>query len=544
VRTFRLFFLSLLFVTVVPPATAETMVPLAVRAGSSLARLANLYCRDREDWRRVAEVNKLPAPYVIYEDTTLLVPAELLLKENVNATVGAVHGAARLSLAASSPQPVVVGDNVPPGATIETGGDGYVLLVFPDQRFIQLNASSRLRVDFAFRLADGSVRVETTLEQGESLNDAPHSRPNDGSTSRTPTTLIGVRGTAYRLKVNGAENTWVETLRGEVSATAQGVSRIVPLDQGVVVHKKGAPSPPRPLPPSPNGLVMEKVYKSQPVHFQLPANPSGGPLHLIISRDERSLQVITERGGKANESLAVTLPEDGLYFLSLTADDKAGFESLPTPAKAFLLRTSPGAPIMSIPKDARFFTSSAPLSWTQPKEAAVYHVMVARDPGFAKPLSEATVAAAVWNTPKLPLGQYYARIQSIAADGFQSAWSEPAAFTIAESPQLLNNELTTGGPILLRWNAAKEGDTYDLQVSEQPDFTETIVTAQGLQHPEYTLESPLKPGVYYLRIRNDTMSVSGTESPWGPTQQITIHPAPMTLADKLILGVLFLCIFP
>jgi hypothetical protein len=168
------------------------------------------------------------------------------------------------------------------------------------------------------------------------------------------------------------------------------------------------------------------------------------------------LQAVTELVGKAKGSLAVTLPADGSYFLSLTALDKAGFESLPTPPKAFVLRTSPGAPILTIPQKARFFTPAASLSWTELKEAAGYRVMVAQDASFAKPLSEATVAVSSWNTQELPLGLYYARVQSIAADGFQSAWSEPAAFTIVEPPRLLDNDLTAGTSILLRWNAMLE----------------------------------------------------------------------------------------
>jgi len=236
----------------------------------------------------------------------------------------------------------------------------------------------------------------------------------------------------------------------------------------------------------------------------------------------------------------VTLPADGSYFLTLAAIDKAGFESLPTSPKAFVVRTSPGAPILTIPQKARFLTPSASLSWTELNEAAGYHVVVAQDAGFTKPLSEATVATPSWNTPDLPLGLYYVRVQSVAADGFQSAWSEPAAFTIAEPPRLLDNELAAGSSILLRWNAVQDGDTYDLQVAAEPDFIDTlVVSAEGLRHPEYSLDNPLKPGVYYLRVRGNPPD--GSQSSWGPTQKIIIHPAPMTLAEKLILGVLALC---
>jgi len=540
-KAFRLFSLLLIFLATAPLVMAETMMPLVVPAGSSLIRLANSYCHDREDWRRIAEINKLRPPYIIRKDTTLLVPAELLLGESVSATVGAVHGEARLSPAdLSPPRPVVAGDSVPPGAAIETGKDSYVLLVFPDQRFVQINAASRLRIDFALRLADGSVRIETTLERGESLQDIkPHSRPNDSSTSRTPTALIGVRGTTYRLKVNGAESTQVETLHGEVDATAQGVRRVVPYGQGVVVHKKQPPSPPCPLPPSPDGFTVEKVYTSQPLCFQLPENPSGGLLRLTISRDGQGLQAVAERTGKAKEVLAVTLPTDGPYFLSLTAADKAGFESLPTPPRAFLVRVSPSAPILAIPQNAHFFTPSASLSWSEIGGATGYRVMVAQDAGFAKPLSEAKVAAPPWDTPNLPLGRYYARVQSIAADGFQSAWSQPAAFTIAEPPRLLDSQAAAGAPIALRWSATQEGGTYDLQMAAEPGFSDILVAAEGLPHPEYVLKDPLKPGAYYLRLRGNPPD--SPQSPWGPAHKITIQPAPMTIADKVIMGVLVLC---
>jgi len=539
-KTLRVCFSLLLLLVVASSAAAETMVPLMVKAGSSLIGLANIYCHDREDWRRIAEINKLRAPYVIREDTTLLVPVGLLLGENVNATIGAVRGAVRLSPVGMAPRPASTGDNVPPGTVVETGDDGYVLLIFPDQRFIRIDAGSRLRIDLALRLADGSVKIETTLEGGASLNNIkPGTQPNDSFILRTPTALTGVRGTEYRLKVD--EDTRVETLRGEVYATAGGVRRSVPLGQGVMIGKKGIPSPPRPLPPPPTGFAAEEIYKNQPLHFTLPGKAGKETIRLTISRDEQRLRMVERRQGQAGQSLSVTLPEDGRYFLSLTAIDTKGFESQPTPAKAFVLRTSPGAPILTMPENAHFFTPSVPLAWSAPKDAAGYQVMVATDASFAQPLREATVATPSWHTPDLPLGHYYARVQSVAADGFQSDWSRPAAFTIAEPLKLFDNKLTADGPLHLRWNAMEEGAVYDLQVADNSDFRDPLVAVDGLPQPAYALKERLQPGVYYLRIRGH---MPGTPpSPWGPPQQITIEQAPMPLAAKIILaGALILCI--
>ncbi|MDR3089916.1 MAG: FecR domain-containing protein [Desulfobulbaceae bacterium] len=542
VKTLRLCLLSLtILVAIAPPVSAEPMVALQVRAGSSLIGLANLYCHGREDWRRIAEVNNLRPPYVIKEDSALMVPADLLLGDSVSALVGAARGQARLTQPAKAAQPITTGDNVAAGSIIETGEDGYVLLIFPDQRFVRVDAASRLRVDMAMRLADGSLKIETTLEQGATLNNVkPRSRPNDSFISRSPTALTGVRGTEYRLKTDDGQSTHIETLRGEVYAEAQGVSRAVPLGQGVIVRKKQPPSPPRPLPATPSDLSVATTYNSQPLHFVLPKQPGKGVMRLTISADEQGLRVIERRIGKVGESLSVTLPQDGDYFLSLSAINEAGFESLPTPAQAFTLRTTPAAPILTIAKNARFFTHEAPLAWAVVAGATGYQVVVAADTNFAKPLCEAETATPAWQCPELPFGSYHARVRSIAADGFQSAWSETVSFSLAEPPRLLSDEMTADGPIHFRWKAVEGGATYDLQVAPQADFSDVLVSAQALRQPEYTLEQSLKPGTYYVRVRGNP--VDGPPSQWGPPQKITINPAPMTLAVKLILGALILCL--
>lgn len=514
-------------------------MPLVIKADSSLISLANLYCHDRDDWRRIAEVNGLRAPYLIHKDTTLLVPAGLLLGENVSAVVGAIRGQARLSSAGMAPRQVIIADNVPPGAMIETGEDGYVLLIFPDQRFVRVDAGSSLRIDLALRLADGSLKIQTTLERGASLNNIkPSKHLNDDFRSRTPTALTGVRGTEYRLKA--AEATQVETLRGKVYATAADTTRIVPLGQGLIIRKQQAPSLPRPLPAAPANFVAAEMYKSQPLHFELPEQSGAASMRLTISHDDDGLQVVERRVWKPGASLSVILPEDGLYFATLTSTNTEGFESLPTPPKAFVLRTSPGSPTFTIPEKAHFFTPSASLPWSEVTDAVSYRVMVAKDAGFVQPLHEATVAAPLWKTPDLPLGTYYARVQSVAGDGFQSAWSETAAFTIAEPPKLFNDKMIADGPISLRWTTAPAGVVYDLQVAAEPDFTAPLVVADGLRQPEYILGDEIKPGAYYLRLRSNLPG--GQTSPWGPAQKITIAPAPMTLAVKVILAALFLCV--
>ena len=537
-KILRLCLLALMLFVIASSAAAEMMVPLTVKAGSNLIGLANTYCHRQEDWRRIAEVNNLPAPYIIYKDTTLLVPDKLLLSENVSAVVGAVRGQASLTLVGMAPHPAATGDQVPPEAMIETEKNSYVLLIFPDQRFIRVDAESCLRIDFALRLADGSVKIQTTLERGASLDNVkPQEHRNDSFDCKTPTALTGVRGTEYRLKVNG--DTRVETLRGEAYATAQGTTRAVPFGQGLIVHKNQAPSPPCPLPVSPHGFVTTEVYNIQPLRFELPEQPGVAAIRLTISHDERGLSVVERRLGKAGESLSVALPEDGLYYASLTAIDSKGFESPPTPPKVFVLRTLPGPPILTIPEKSYFLTPSVFLSWAA-QDVAGYRVVVAKDAAFSQPLYETMVTTPSWKTPDLPLGAYYVRVQSVASDGFQSAWSKNATFTIAEPPKLANNKLTADEAVHLRWNAAQEGVGYDLQVAASPDFSDPLVVATGLRQPEYNLGRQLKPGGYYLRMRVNLPH--GSASPWGPTQKITIAPPPMTPAVGIIIGALLLCL--
>ena len=84
--------------------------------------------------------------------------------------------------------------------------------------------------------------------------------------------------------------------------------------------------------------------KKQPLRVKLPDGPDKDTLRLTISSDEKRLQMVARYQGKAGETLSVTLPEDGLYYFTLTSINSDGSESLPTLPKAVVVRAPPAAP--------------------------------------------------------------------------------------------------------------------------------------------------------------------------------------------------------
>lgn len=96
--------------------------------------------------------------------------------------------------------PVVVGMSLHQADTLVTGRDGSAGVTFEDNSLMSLGASTRLAIDrFQFDRTTHAGRFETTLGKGRlavvSGKIAKHEL--DAMKVRTPTALLGVRGTEF-----------------------------------------------------------------------------------------------------------------------------------------------------------------------------------------------------------------------------------------------------------------------------------------------------------------------------------------------------------
>jgi ferric-dicitrate binding protein FerR (iron transport regulator) len=116
--------------------------------------------------------------------------------------------------------PATVGDDVPAGALVQTGQDSICQIVFNARNIIHLAAGTSLRLDPAV------VSRGATLQKGTIamvLRNLAPSRPGEVKfTIRTSSTVAGVRGTCFLVKVEDDNNTYICCCNGSIHLEGTG----------------------------------------------------------------------------------------------------------------------------------------------------------------------------------------------------------------------------------------------------------------------------------------------------------------------------------
>jgi hypothetical protein len=105
----------------------------------------------------------------------------------------------------------VIGQVVPPGAVIETAESSYCEVVFAGQNIFRIEARSVARIEIAER------RGTIALEQGALaavFQKIQRLDASGGFRLETPTAVAGIRGTAFYIRIEDPNNTYICTCNG------------------------------------------------------------------------------------------------------------------------------------------------------------------------------------------------------------------------------------------------------------------------------------------------------------------------------------------
>jgi hypothetical protein len=122
----------------------------------------------------------------------------------VKVSKGAVHverGGQRL--------PGAVGLKMQPGDVVMTGPDGSVGILFADASLLSAGPDSVIAIDkFLFDSTTNQGAFETTLRKGtlSAVSGKIAKQSPDAMKVRTPTTVLGVRGTEFVVRASGPGN--------------------------------------------------------------------------------------------------------------------------------------------------------------------------------------------------------------------------------------------------------------------------------------------------------------------------------------------------
>jgi hypothetical protein len=402
-------------------------------AGDTLSSIAQRFTTKQDNWLVLSKVNNVGADTHIPVGTSIKIPADLLQDEPSEARIAALSG----NITANSPEGAAMvlnpGAKITEGMQIATGNNSFLTLVLPDQSRISLPSNSRVRIA-KLRMAryTKSPRTEIYLVNGRVESRVTPLEPSKGSFAvRTQLAVAGVRGTHFRVGV-GERGTATEVLSGHVEVGQPGKPGALLLHpgQGDIIDAKTVGKAVDLL-PSPQFADMPTRYGSAAAQFMLTPVPGAQAYHVQIATDQDAQNLIAETRG-ASTRLMIDGVANGSYFARISAVDKQGLEG-PASTYAFNLAAAvqsqlsgPPAPYVDRSDSRQIF-----LKWSG-APGQKFMVQVARDAAFSWLIYSAKTDAGEARVPRPPFGTYYARVQTLNADGAGGTYSAAQAFIVTD----------------------------------------------------------------------------------------------------------------
>ena len=225
---------------------AEPVFLYTVRKGDELIKMSAESFSSPDDWKEIVSLNKMKDPNAIQPGQILKIPTRLMKLFSKDATLVSTAGDVQLGGAKVS-----VGTAVPEGSQLKTGRNSSAVLELADGSRVTLlpNTLAELTTSRTYGLrgdtsASGSsnwfsglLRLSTGVLETFATKNVKRASPLQ---IETPTSLVGVRGTQFRVAFDSStsQSARTEVLEGNVRADnpAQGNGTDLPEGKGSVFN--------------------------------------------------------------------------------------------------------------------------------------------------------------------------------------------------------------------------------------------------------------------------------------------------------------------
>lgn len=240
-----------------------------------------------------------------------------------------------------------------------------------------------------------------------------------------------------------------------------------------------------------------------------------------VAEDERFTTVLFNSGDYANTTVLISnLANDKHYFLRVRSNtiggptgwDVVGFSTVPA---------APAAPLQKIPADNALRVNCLPVfSWQKVTDATSYRLQLSTDSCFTNRIIDISGLTDT-NTTSPELSSTTRYFWRVGADNTwgSSPWSVVRSFTTGTGSRTILDiiapiDRASSQPVALKcvWHPVASAYSYTVQVSQDQDFTTTIVDITDI--PDTLVDiSGLSNGThYYLRAGAVTDSDTGVWS--------------------------------
>ncbi|RDE24833.1 LysM peptidoglycan-binding domain-containing protein [Motiliproteus coralliicola] len=511
--------------------------------GDNLWNLSEQHLDSVMRFKQLQRINGIQNPKQMRPGTRLRIPLKWIRSNPVPAAVEAIRGDVELRRADGSKAPLGPDSLIYLGDQVRTSRGSSVAIRFADDSILTLHEDSLIRFDhLSAHGRTGMVDSRLNLLEGRiDTRVIPAKGPGSRFQIQTPSAISAVRGTEYRAAVsdNGQVSS-IEVLEGSVAVKGADQQSLIKAGFGTRVAEGKAPLPPRKLLPAPALKPVEGAIRS--INWVLQwQSVEGAHAYRLEIAEQRSFDTLLWQQLSVHHRAALPDLPDGRYFARIRAVDSLGLEGH-NAVQELLLDARPQAPIQLKPDDQQLYRGESPtLRWTASQEADHYRLEIAADAQFEQLLvNQDQLAATRFDTAELPIpGTYFWRLTSIAADGEQGPVGTVRSWQVKAIPAAVDTQMqsTDDGKLVASWPAGLEGQRYQLQMAQDPQFNQLIVD-QLLESPSYRFE-PFSGGSRYLRVR--AVEPDGFAGPWGAVQRVLPTPnwTPMILFNAA-LGLLLL----
>lgn len=504
-----------------------------VQPGDNLYVLAQRYLDDPQQWPQLQHLNQVSHPRRLMPGSRLVIPAALARPEPAVADVLHVAGQPRVRRDPQDPaSPLVVGGQVPEGAQIDVGDDGFVTLRLADGSVVRLSAGTQVRLrELRHAPAPGHAQSGLDLERGRvdaTVKTLP--TPRSRFEVRTPRAVGGVRGTTFGVAVGSGGDLIGDVREGAIqvrsrTAPPDAEGTLVQAGQGVRV---GATTSVAPLLPPPDlSRVPDVVEDASLIELPLARDTGATAWQVRIASDEAAEHVVRNATFAQPVARFPSL-DDGPYLLAVRAIDGQGIPGTEA-MRRLVVNAHPTPPLLREPRQGqRVLGPAIELLCTEGVEAVGYRFEVARDAGFTDLVAQTPDLARCQHTERpLPPGRYVWRVAAVARDAQgqrdQGPFSQPVPFEVVAlppTPTALSLSGNGSDTLSVSWNASPGGPwRHQIQLAHDEAFVR-LLDDQQLAEPAFIRPMPA-PGRYHVRVRQ--IDAEGLPGAWGEPQRLNVH---------------------
>lgn len=512
-------------------STAEPMVAFEVVPADTLIGLSRDVLLTPDAWREVARLNRLSNPNRIVPGQVLRIPTRLMRATPVPARLAGSSGDVRVDDALA-----VEGNALSAGQTVQTGPTASAVIELADGSRLRLPPSSLAEVMAsqnlgvrpagsnassgtsrggwfrgALRVLRGSVEVLAT----KVLRATPLQVV-------TPTAVVGVRGTGFRVGFDEAANgtTRVEVVEGIIrfEAAKQDTGADVAAGFGAVTDAAGTVPRVVKLLAPPDLSSLPGRFERPIVRFALPTETSA--LRVQVAADAAFDRIVIDQRVEPGAEVRIVGLDDANWQLRSRRIDAQGLEGFDA-RRSFVLKARPEPPAYLTPRSgAKQAVGSVAFSWAPNVEAPRVRLQVAEDAAFSRLVQDRNeVPDATLQTGLATPGIYFWRLASLRANGDPGPFGDVQRFELRPLPEPPTGGIAADGrSLVFAWGGRAE-DRQQAQLARDPEFTQIAAQAE-LASPEWSLPTPERSGRYFFRYRS--VEPDGFVSPYSSTLMIDV----------------------